>query len=113
MSASNTDDPFTILGVLADADESEVRARYLELVKQFPPERDPEKFHQIRAAFDAVKDPLSIAKRLLAPPDQEDVPEWSKVIEAQKQHPPRLSTALLLSLGNRSGPEKAVEPPRS
>ena len=72
MSLSNADDPFAILGVSRDADESEIRARYLELVKQYPPERDAEKFHQIRAAFDAVKDPLAVAMRLLIPPDLDD-----------------------------------------
>lgn len=101
MSASNPDDPFAILGVTADADEGDVRARYLELVKQYPPEQNPEKFQQIRAAFEAVKDPLSVAQRLLTPPDEDDPPQWSSVLEAQKDHPPRLSKAFLLSLGNR------------
>ena len=92
-------DPFAVLGLARDAGEAEIRARYLELVKQFPPEREPDKFREIRTAFEAAKDPLVIARRLIEPPGDE-VPQWSEVIEAQKRNPPRLSPALLLSLGN-------------
>ncbi len=101
MRSPATADPFLVLGLPRDAGEAEVRARYLELVKQFPPEREPDKFREIRSAFEACKDPLSIARRLTRPPDDE-VPKWSQAIEEQKRHPPRLSPAFLLSLGNRS-----------
>jgi len=101
MNTSLSADPFVILGISPDADEAEVRARYLELVKQFPPERDPEKFQEIRGAFEAAKDPLAVARRLIAPPSH-DVPRWADVLEAQKQNPPRLSVPFLLSLGNRA-----------
>jgi hypothetical protein len=101
MNSSTSADPFTVLGVSRDAGEAEVRARYLELVKQFPPEREPEKFREIRKAFEAAKDPLSIARRLIAPPGDE-VPQWSEVLDSQKRNPPRLSPTLLLSLGNRA-----------
>jgi curved DNA-binding protein CbpA len=101
MNSSQPADPFAILGVLPDADEAEVRARYLELVKQFPPERDPKKFQEIRQAYEAAKDPLMIAKRLIDYPPQ-SAPQWSDVLNAQKQNPPRLSVPLLLSLGNRA-----------
>jgi curved DNA-binding protein CbpA len=110
MDSATSADPFTVLGVSRDAGEAEVRARYLELVKQYPPEREPEKFREIRAAFEAAKDPLSIAKRLIAPPD-DSVPQWSDVLEAQKRNPPRLSLAFLLSLGNRAGGETVASPP--
>jgi curved DNA-binding protein CbpA len=109
MSHSASSDPFQVLGVSRDAGEAEVRARYLELVKQYPPEREPEKFREVRAAYEAAKDPLSIARRLVAPPD-DDVPQWSAVLEAQKRNPPRLSPAFLLSLGNRAGDDPAVSP---
>lgn len=108
MIASTAADPFAMLGVSNDAGEDEVRARYLELVKQFPPEREPEKFREIRAAFEAAKDPLSIARRLIAPLGDE-VPKWSDAIAAQKRNPPRLSPAFLVSLGNRS-PDSAASP---
>lgn len=106
MTSSPSADPFAILGILPDASESEVRARYLELVKKFPPERDPEKFQEIRLAFDSVKDPLAVARRLIEYP-LGSTPEWTEVIQAQKQNPPRLSVPFLLSLGNREDTDSA------
>jgi hypothetical protein len=100
MSTSIPSDPFAVLGLPRDAGETEVRARYLELVKQFPPDRDPDKFREIRTAYEAAKDPLVIAQRLIEPPNDE-VPPWADVIEAQKSIPPKLTPAFLLSLGNR------------
>jgi hypothetical protein len=101
MTTANSTDPFEILKLPRDANETEIRARYLDLVKKFPPETDPDKFREVRAAYEAIKDPLAIARRLLIPPGDE-IPEWDRVIESQKRNLPRLSTAFLLSLGNRA-----------
>ena len=49
-------DPYAIFGVPPDADDTAIRRRYLELVKQFPPESQPEKFAAIRRAYDIMKD---------------------------------------------------------
>ncbi len=48
-------DPFTVLGVPADADDAAVRRRYLELTVQFPPEHQPEKFATHRAAYEKIR----------------------------------------------------------
>jgi curved DNA-binding protein CbpA len=56
-------DPYELLGVPVDADEAQVRQRYLELVRENPPDRAPEQFREIRAAYDAIRDP---ARRLEA-----------------------------------------------
>jgi len=93
-------DPLKTLGVPEGASEEAVRLRYLELVKQFPPERDPERFREIHTAYEAAKDPLVIARRLLEPPDSDAPPRWSAVIDEQKEEPPALGVDLLLSLGN-------------
>jgi curved DNA-binding protein CbpA len=92
-------DPFKVLGLPTDAGEAEIRARYLELVRQFPPERNPEKFRELHAAFQAANDPLVIARRLISSPS-EDPPKWSEALEEQQRNPPALSPRLLLSLGN-------------
>ncbi len=102
MSSSPSGDPFQVLGVSPDAGEAEVRGRYLELVKQFSPEREPDKFREIRAAYESAKDPLSIARRLITPPPEE-TPQWSETLKAQQANPPRLTAAFVLSLGNRMG----------
>ncbi len=54
-------DPYEVLGLPHDADEAAIRARYLELVRESPPDRAPERFAAIRAAYDEVRDP---ARRL-------------------------------------------------
>ena len=54
-------DPFEQLGLPSDADEAEIRRRYLELVRENSPDRAPERFAEIHAAYEAVRDP---ARRL-------------------------------------------------
>ncbi|WP_020469294.1 J domain-containing protein [Zavarzinella formosa] len=47
--------PYDILGVKFEDTDEIIRSRYLELVRQFPPEHHAEKFNAIRAAYDMVK----------------------------------------------------------
>jgi curved DNA-binding protein CbpA len=49
-------DPYHVLGVPDDADDETIRRRYLELVREFPPERSPEEFAAVRAAYERLKD---------------------------------------------------------
>jgi curved DNA-binding protein CbpA len=49
-------DPYEVLGIPPDADDEAIRRRYLQLVREFPPERHPEKFAEIRRAYDDLKD---------------------------------------------------------
>ncbi len=98
-------DPFQVLGVAQDATESEIRTRYLDLVKKFPPDRDPDQFRKIQAAYEAARDPLLIAQRMTKIPSGEE-PAWADVIGKQTQNPPAISLPFLLSLGNREPTEK-------
>lgn len=108
MNSPTSDDPFLVLGLPREASEAEVRARYLELVKQFPPDRAPDRFREIRAAFEAARDPLVVARRLIAPPySNDEPPSWEAAIAAQKQIPPPITPAFLLSLGNRQAPARS------
>jgi curved DNA-binding protein CbpA len=50
-------DAYDILGLTPNADEAEIRKRYLELVREFPPDRAPERFMAIRQAYAEVCDP--------------------------------------------------------
>jgi hypothetical protein len=52
--APKTPDPFAVLDVAEDTDHETIKRRYLALVRQHPPEREPERFNEIRAAFEAV-----------------------------------------------------------
>lgn len=48
--------PYTVLGVPADADDEAIRRRYLDLARQYPPEQHPEQFAAVRAAYEKIKD---------------------------------------------------------
>jgi curved DNA-binding protein CbpA len=50
-------DPYEQLGLTSSADETQIRRRYLELVREFPPDRAPDRFAEIRAAYDALRNP--------------------------------------------------------
>jgi len=66
-------DPHEQLGLPPSADETEIRQRYLELVRQFPPDRAPEKFAEIRAAYDALRDPIKrLEARIFEPQSRTD-----------------------------------------
>jgi len=109
MNRSTANDPFAILGTSRYAEDAEIRARYLELVRQYPPDTEPDRFREIRSAYEAARDPLLIAAHLLAPPDEKAL-EWSAVLEAQEGNPPRLTPAFILSLGNRHAEEAGASP---
>ena len=49
-------DPYEILGLPDAAGDQVIRNRYLELVREFTPERSPEKFAAIRAAYESTRD---------------------------------------------------------
>jgi curved DNA-binding protein CbpA len=68
-------DPYEVLGLPRDADEAETRRRYLELVRQFPPDRDPSRFAEVRAAYDQVRDPVRRLKTQLLDVDSIDTPD--------------------------------------
>jgi DnaJ-class molecular chaperone len=50
-------DPYAVLGLPVHADLGQIRQRYLDLVRQFPPDQAPERFAAIRAAYEEVRDP--------------------------------------------------------
>jgi len=55
----------SILGVAADADEKTLREAYLQKVREHPPDRDPDRFEQIRDAYEHLRDPRTRARQVL------------------------------------------------
>ncbi len=49
-------DAYAVLGIAADSDDATIRRRYLELVRQYPPEHHPQRFAEVRAAYEQLKD---------------------------------------------------------
>ena len=56
-------EPHLVLGVAPNADEASLRRRYLELVRENPPEQHPQRFAEIRAAYEHLRDPAERLKR--------------------------------------------------
>jgi len=50
-----TDNPYKVLGVERNAAPDEIKRAYFALVREHPPERDPDGFKRIRAAYDKLK----------------------------------------------------------
>lgn len=100
-------DPYLILGLPASASDAEIRARYLELTRAHPPEREPDRFREIHRAYQAAADPLAQAAHLLAPPGPPV--DWADVLDDAAQNPPRYPTKLLLALGNRAPQTAAAD----
>jgi len=94
-------DPFAILGVTPDADDAVVRAAYLELVRQFPPEQAPERFTRIRAAYDCLCDrDARLSWRLFEAGRYDTLDAWIEA-NACKIPRPRPSLAGLLSAAGK------------
>ncbi len=49
-------DPYEILGVAPNANDDVIRKAYLELVRRFSPDTDPEAFKSLSNAYEQVKD---------------------------------------------------------
>lgn len=49
-----TIDPYRLLGVAETARDAEIRAAYLARVREFSPEKDPERFDAIRKAYESI-----------------------------------------------------------
>lgn len=88
--------PYVVLGVPPDCDDEAIRRRYLELVKQFPPERQPEKFAAVRAAYENLRDlKTRLHYRLFEAGQQESVDVITEEIACRTRR--RLSLETLLS----------------
>ena len=92
-------DPYFVLDLPHDADEAAVRQKYLELVRRYPPEREPAKAAEIRAAYDLLRDPVKRLEHQLF-----DVVVHETFEELLDKYQPdlrgqRFATDVLLSLG--------------
>jgi DnaJ-domain-containing protein 1 len=91
-------DPYEVMGLARNADPEAVRRRYLELVRQHTPEREPQRFAAIREAYDQLRDPvINLENRLFSNVATQTldglVAECQPDVRAR-----RLPTSILLSL---------------
>ena len=91
-------DPHLVLGLAPDADDATIRRRYLELVKQHGPEHHPEKFAEIRDAYEQLKDLRTrLRYRLFEAGKKETVDTILEEVTCRNQRR-RLSLKAILSL---------------
>lgn len=50
-------DPYAELGIARDADQAEIKKAYFLAVRAHPPEREPDMFQRIRAAYEMIHTP--------------------------------------------------------
>jgi len=89
------------LGLSPDCTEAELRKRYLELVRRYPPESHPDKFSKIHEAYEFLKNPLDLIPDMLFSLASEDSIDRiiADVIDDVRSE--RLPTSLLLQMGER------------
>ncbi len=66
--AIDVDAAAALLGVGAGATDDALRAAYLAQVRLYPPDRDPERFEQVRDAYALLRDPNVRARQVLQSP---------------------------------------------
>lgn len=57
MTGTNTH--YDVLGVSETASEEEIKDAFFELVREHPPEQDPDAYQQLREAYDVLSDPIA------------------------------------------------------
>ncbi len=95
------DDAYAILGIEASSSDEQIRHRYLELVRQHPPDRDPQRFAEIRAAYDRLRDPVTRLERMLFQLDTNDSLD-AVISDVQRRlHDVRIPLDTLLALAEQ------------
>jgi curved DNA-binding protein CbpA len=96
-------DPFEVLNLPEHAGEGEIRKRYLELVRAFPPEQAPERFAAVHAAYQALRDPAArLEAQLFGFENENDSLEALAADLRQRLRTVRLPVESLLSLADHS-----------
>jgi curved DNA-binding protein CbpA len=94
-------DPYAILGLPRGGGEAEVRRRYLELVRQYPPDRAPQRFTEIHSAYERLRDPVLRIESALF--DLDSLGTVAEIVGAVRRalRTRRIPTQTLLSLAER------------
>jgi curved DNA-binding protein CbpA len=67
-------DPWAVLGLRPGTDDAAIRARYLELVREYTPEQHPERFSAIRDAYQSLRSiDVRVQARLFPDPRSADI----------------------------------------
>ena len=95
-------DPYEILGVSHGSSEADIRRRYLELVRQYPPDRAPERFTEIHQAYEKLRDPVVRMTAKLFELESSETIASAIADVRQRLRKMRIPTQTLLSLAEQS-----------
>ena len=87
------------LGLSPDCSEADLRKRYLELVRRYPPESHPEKFSKIHEAYEQLKNPLEAVPDMLFSFSSGDSIDRIVADVLDYVRDERLPTSLLMQMG--------------
>lgn len=79
--------PYSILGLAPTATAADIKQAYFKQVREHPPERDPDNFKRIRAAYERLRDPEQRAEA-----DMRLLQNWPE--PARKRRPPQYDLTL-------------------
>ena len=91
-------DPYEVLGVGPQSGDAEIRRRYLDLVRRYPPDREPERFAAIREAYEQLRDPVVRLKAKLFPRGPNDTIDAILADVERRLQTARIPVKTLLSL---------------
>ena len=94
--------PYLVLGLSPGASETEIRRRYLELVRENPPERGGERFERIAAAYEALKDERTRVETAVLGASRYDDFELALMDLVRARPPKRRCPGLKALLGNKA-----------
>jgi hypothetical protein len=95
--------PYDVLGVPFGATDEQVRRAYLELLRKTSPDRDPEGFKQLAAAYGCIKTEEDRRKNFLFPDSERNPTKdteltfdhlCNKLINQCRRHPPSFEAML-------------------
>ena len=91
-------DPYEVLGLEPGSGDAEIRRRYLELVRRYPPDQHPERFAAVREAYDELRDPVTRLRARLFPTKTHETMDAILADVEQRLRTARIPTKTLISL---------------
>lgn len=97
MNLTALENPYNILGVERTASESEIKQAYFALAREHQPERDPEGFKRIRAAYEKLRSGGELAETDLFPIEGMDTTMKVEKFIRYGAEPPEITPDLIRS----------------
>ena len=97
--------PYEVLQILPTANDAQIKESYIQKVKEYPPERFPEEFKEIREAYEAVSTPRKRVAYKLFQREEPDVQKLAQNLLSggeRKRVPPRRLIEIALNTYQKS-----------